>query len=434
MGSVRTALSVPGALPMAVWSVFGRLAFAMVNLSLLIYVEAESGSYAIAGAISAASLVGVALGTVAQSRLIDRYGPTRTLLAFAGPFAVLSAAVIVSIPRGLPLLPLALLVAAQCAMLPTVQVASRSMWPHLLPAGPKRDAAYNYEAISFEMCWLLGPALAGLLATVLWPGSALVAAAVAGTVTAVGFALTRVARSHRGSGSVAADTPDGAADAPGAAGGEADEPGAGRGFHRGGLAILLVAASAFGLTIGFVVVAVTAGTHANGAPQMVSPLLALWSISSMVGGLVYQRRPWPRSRTVRLPVLIAVLGAVLLVPTLLAGVVPLALAVVLAGVTLVPQITLHNTLLDGLVPARRLAEAFGWLTMAIAGANAGGQALGGLVIEGYDYQAGLLAASAGAIGLAGVVFVGRRRLLPARPGQRPGEAARPRQEDSQPIG
>ena len=38
----------------------GRFAFAMINLSLLIYVEAQTGSYAVAGAISAASLIGTA--------------------------------------------------------------------------------------------------------------------------------------------------------------------------------------------------------------------------------------------------------------------------------------------------------------------------------------------------------------------------------------
>ncbi len=404
MASARTALAVPGALPMAAWSVLGRFAFAMINLSLLIYVEARTGSYAVAGVISAASLVGTAAGVIGQSRLIDRYGPTRTLLAFTGPYALLSVGVIILIHTGLPTLPLAALVAAQCMALPTVQVASRTMWRHLVPAGPVRDAAYSYEAVSFELCWLLGPAVAAVLATSLWPGSALLVAVTLSTAAAAGFALTSAARSHRRP----------AAPETSARSLERSVDGTADGFHPAGLAVLLVATCAFGLTVGFVVVGVTAGTQANGVPQLAGLLLGLWSISSVLSGMAYQRSPWPRPAAVRLPVLIAAFGMILLIPSLLGGALPLTVAVILAGATLVPQITLHNTLLDGLVPQRRLSEAFGWLTTAIFAANAGGQALGGLVTQHYDYHAGFLTAVACAVSLAAVVWAGRRQLMPKR--------------------
>jgi predicted MFS family arabinose efflux permease len=151
-------------------------------------------------------------------------------------------------------------------------------------------------------------------------------------------------------------------------------------------------------------------------PELAGLLLGLWSISSVVSGVAYQRSPWPRRLTVRLPVLLASFGTVLVFPSLLGGVLPLTVAVVLAGATLVPQITVHNTLLDGLVPPRRLSEAFGWITTAIFCANAGGQALGGLVIQRYDYHAGFLTAAACAVSLAAVVWAGRRRLTAGHPG------------------
>jgi predicted MFS family arabinose efflux permease len=387
---------------MAAWSLLGRLSFAMMNLSLLIYVQAETGSYAVAGMISAASLVGSATGTIAQSRLIDRHGPSRTLLIFAGPYALLGAGVIVLISAGLPTLPLAGLVVAQFAALPTVQVASRTMWPHLTPAGPMRDAAYSYEAVSFEVCWLLGPAVAALLATTLWPGSALLVASAVSTMAAVGFALTAAARSHPVR--VSSESSE-------RHGGSAADQGTGGAFRPAGLAVLLIAASAFGLTIGFVVVGVIAGTQANGTPQLAGVLLGLWSISSIVGGLAYQRRPWPRRVPLRLPALMAVFGGLLLMAALVDGMLALTATMVLAGATLVPQITIHNTLLDPLVPGRRLSEAFGWITTAIAVANAGGQALGGFVVQRYDYQAGFLAGAVCAIPLAVLVWAGRRQLV-----------------------
>jgi MFS family permease len=386
---------------MAAWSMLSRFAFAMTNLSLLIYIEAETGSYAVAGVVSAACLVGIAAGVIGQSKLIDRYGPTRTLLAFTGPYALLSVSVIALVHTGVPTVPLVILVAVQCATLPTVQVASRTMWRHLVPAGPVRDAAYSYEAISFELCWLLGPAVAAVLATWLWPGSALAIAVALSTAGTAGFALTTAVRSHRRHWR---DTSTGTL--------ERSAKSADGGFHSAGLAVLLVATCAFGLTVGFVVVGVTAGDQANGVPQLAGALLGLWSISSVLSGMAYQRSPWPRALTTRLPVLIAAFGAILLMPSLLGGVVPLTVAVLLAGATLVPQITLHNTLLDGLVPQHRLSEAFGWITTAIFAANAAGQALGGFVIERHDYNSGFLTAAACTVGLATVVWAGRHKLIP----------------------
>ena len=391
---------MPGALPVAAWSLLGRFGFAMTNLSLLMYVAARTDSYAVAGSISAAGLIGTAAGIIAQSRLLDRYGPTRTLLTCTVPYALLSAAVLLAIDARVPTLPLAVLVVVQCAALPTVQVASRAMWGRLVPAGPVRDAAYSYEAISFEVCWLLGPAVAAVLATWLWPGSALLIAATLSTVGAAGFALTAAARSHRGPAA------PGTATAP-------DRPAGG--LHATGLAVLLVATGAFGLIIGFVVVGVTAGTRDNGEPQLAGLLLGLWSITSVVSGVAYQRAPWPRPPAIRLPVLMAVFGLVLVLPALAGGTPVLTVAVVLAGATLVPQVTLHNTLLDRLVPPRRLAEAFGWMTTAVFAANAGGQALGGLVIQRYDYRTAFLTAAACGLCLAVVVWAGRRHLVPRSP-------------------
>ncbi len=76
-GSTRTVVFLPGAPPMVAWSFVGRFAVGMMNLSLLLFIRAETGSYAVAGAMSAAGLVGTAAGTLVQGRLIDRYGPSR---------------------------------------------------------------------------------------------------------------------------------------------------------------------------------------------------------------------------------------------------------------------------------------------------------------------------------------------------------------------
>ncbi|MGI5211394.1 MFS transporter [Plantactinospora sp. CA-290183] len=404
---VRAVWRLSGVPVMALWSLAGRFGFGMLNLSLLLFVQAETGSYATAGIISASSLLGTAAGAVVQGRLIDRHGPSRPMLVLVAPHAALAAAEVAGIAAGISPVLLAVVVAAQCATLPAMAVASRAMWPHLIPEGPTRDAAYAYEAVSFELCWLLGPAAAGLLATLMWPGTALLVSLGLVTVAALGFCLSSAVRSHRG---VSAARPAAGATA---VGGRTGVPG------QGGLPTLLVAAAGFGLAIGFVVVGVAAGTAANGAPELAGLLLAIWSLSSVLSGLVYQRRPWPRTLSTRLPVLMFALATFLGVPVLASGLAGLTVMVVLSGATLVPQVSTQNTVLDGLVPPARLTEAYGWVTTVIAITNAAGQALGGLVVERYDHRTGFLVAAVCVGALTLPVVLRRRTLTGPGPGRRP---------------
>src|SRR5687768_16590495 len=94
--------ATPGAVPMAAWSLLGRFGFAMTNVGLLLFVEARTGSYGIAGAVSAASLVGTAVGMVGQGGLVDRYGPTRPLLVLCALYVGLGAVSIAGLAANLP--------------------------------------------------------------------------------------------------------------------------------------------------------------------------------------------------------------------------------------------------------------------------------------------------------------------------------------------
>lgn len=58
----------------------------MHGLAVLLYVQQDSDSYAFAGAVSAGTLLGIALGMIGQGRLLDRVGPTRPLLMFSAAY------------------------------------------------------------------------------------------------------------------------------------------------------------------------------------------------------------------------------------------------------------------------------------------------------------------------------------------------------------
>ena len=94
-------------------------------------------------------------------------------------------------------------------------------------------------------------------------------------------------------------------------------------------------------------------------------MLAAWSLTSVVFGLFYAIRPWPRPMSLRLPVLLgvfALLIAPLSIPTSLLG---LALGLLVAGMWITPQSTAHSTAIELVAPRGTATEAFGWVVTAV---------------------------------------------------------------------
>src|SRR5215208_1718879 len=109
--SYRRVLALPGARIFSLGGLVARLPMSMVSLGIVLLVATRTGSYGLAGTVSAAYLVANALFAVPQARLIDRLGQGR----------VLPGAVIVS-ALGLG------------GMMLAVELDSPSPWPHLLAA------------------------------------------------------------------------------------------------------------------------------------------------------------------------------------------------------------------------------------------------------------------------------------------------------------
>jgi MFS family permease len=152
-------------------AVLARLPVAMIGISLLFYVQRETGSFAVAGFVSAGGLVGSALGSVLQGRIMDRHGPSRPLLLTTVLFVLLIAACVIGVAAGWSTPALIALALGAGAAQPTVASASRALWPRVLPPGRARQAGYNYDAISIEVFFILGPGISGLLAGAPWAGT-----------------------------------------------------------------------------------------------------------------------------------------------------------------------------------------------------------------------------------------------------------------------
>jgi hypothetical protein len=136
--------------------------------------------------------------------------------------------------------------------------------------------------------------------------------------------------------------------------------------------------AASGTVFGAVDVGVTAAAKALGSTPAAAPLLGLWGVGSLLGGIAATRLGGSARRAGGLTLLLAALtlghGALILttgsVPAIGAG-------IVLAGATIAPTEASIYAMVDRAAPAGARTEAFSWLLTASSIGAAMGAALAG---------------------------------------------------------
>ena len=396
LADYRSALTTPGAPAPVLASALGRFPIAMFGLATLLYVQRTTGSFAAAGLVSAGLLAGVSAGSVVQGRVIDRIGAMRPLLVAATLFGLAAAALVTAVESGQAVVLLVALAVTAGLVQPALAGASRALWAELVPPGPRREAAYLYEAISLEVFFILGPAAAAFLALAPWPGTGLACAVALMVVGTVGFAVAPVVRMQ----------------ARGAAGPTLGPLGA---LGRPGMRTVALASLGFGLVIGFVEVGVPAVTAAMGSAAMGGLLLSAWAVVSVLAGVLYGMRPWPRPLHLRMPVLLGAFGAFVAAMSLtgpLASLAVLVAAMLAAGALITPQVTAHSLAVDSVAPAGAAAEAFGWVVTAATLGLAAGQSAAGIAVELAGPPSAFLVGGVAGVAFALVLWVRRSTLVP----------------------
>lgn len=408
-----TVLRRPGTGLTFAASVLARLPIAMAPLGMVLLVERTSGSYATAGAVTAAFAVGTAAGAPVWGRAMDARAQARVLAPAVTASAALLAVLALSAPRGAPAAVLAGTALAAGLTFPPFSAAMRASWRVLLADPGHRRAGYALDAAAVEALFVLGPLLlSGLLVALPTAGPLLVTAAVL-LVGGLGYAATGSARQDPRDRSPGA-APAGAAGAAGAAGtagtAEVGAPPAARALLTSAplLAVLasgLAMALAFGATD--TSLAATART-VLGDDAALGLLFAAIAGGSTLGGLAYGALGGHRSGARLLPVLLGVFGAGLGGVALVLAApgsppTPVLLGVLfVVGLVIAPSLIIQQALVDGLSPAGRTTEAQAWLSTAVTTGGALGTAAGGAVIEAAGVAAAFGAAAA-ALGLAVVV-------------------------------
>jgi predicted MFS family arabinose efflux permease len=162
------------------------------------------------------------------------------------------------------------------------------------------------------------------------------------------------------------------------------------------LRALLVTVALAGVVIGAVEVGLPALAAEHGSRWSAGPLLALFSIGSMIGGLVYFARTWrlPIAPRYRLTLAVMTLAVAPLIAShsLTAG----FLLSAVAGLALAPMLSAQLSPVGALARPDSTTEAFTWHRTATIAGMAAGSALGGLLIDTHG------AGAAFALGCTGV--------------------------------
>src|SRR3954454_10236102 len=102
LASYRRVLSTPGALLFSATGMVGRLPISMAGLGIVLLVQAGTGSYGVAGAVSATYMVANAICAIIQGRVIDSWGQGRVLTVMALSFGAAVTLLVVAVEAEWP--------------------------------------------------------------------------------------------------------------------------------------------------------------------------------------------------------------------------------------------------------------------------------------------------------------------------------------------
>ncbi|WP_327362694.1 MFS transporter [Streptomyces sp. NBC_01296] len=402
-GGFRGVFALGGsALP--VYAFLARLPAALCPIGTLLLINERDG-IGDAGTVAAALWLGQALGGPVIGRLADRRGHRPVLLVACVANAAVLAALVAAVLGGLSLpARLAFAVAAGLTV-PQVGPLARARWAHL--AG--EDKALIGTALSFdttldEVGFVVGPALAGILAVTVHPASALVLAA--GLILLFG---TLFAVHPTAPGPLGAPDADARADVR---------------LWSPQLALLCAMAVLQGAAWSGANTGVNALAESLGEPGTAGLVWAAMAVTSSIAGFVTIARPASADLAVRLRRTIGV-QALLTLPLLaVSGLLGATLAVAGIGLAVAPHLIALFGLVERAGPAQRMGEAMTVVGSGLIVGQALAAAAAGPLAGAYGHRAAFAVSCAAAAASAVLAWAAAGRGARSQPGE-PDVAARP---------
>ncbi|MEP6996739.1 MAG: MFS transporter [Betaproteobacteria bacterium] len=395
-GRYRVFLRLPDVTRLLATALITRLPIGSLTLAMLMHVRALTGSFALAGLTVGVDLAASAIASPALGRIVDRRGPRAVLLVtgIVCPLALLC--ILVADRLALSVTALVAAAAIAGAFAPPITVLTRTVWRYRFDDPADRKTAFALDAVLIELAFTLGPLLVAVLLAVASPKIAFGAACVLVALAVPVFALSPALKYWR------------------------HQPGVERRL-LGPLAdasLLAVYAVTFLLMFAFGLLEIGyAGFAAAAAmPAFAGVLIAVNSIGSGAGGLLYGGAQLAMPIERQLPRLLLLVAVPLAAHTLTSSPWVLVALALIAGLGVAPALTAVMLLISANAPSRYATEAFTWSTTFLVGGLGVGHALGGRIVEGYGART-VFAAAAGMTAAAAIsaLFVRRRKRPPVLP-------------------
>jgi MFS family permease len=334
-------------------------------------------SYLLAGAVEATWILVGAVAAPLIASLVDRFGQRRVVGPQILVYGLSVVAILVLAAVEAPLWSFFAVAAVGGAALPVMGALVRARWTFVLTDPTLMRTAYSWESVVDELIFVVGPPLAAAVSAWSSPSVALGITAVvgsAGTVALLAQHSTEPAPkpSSHGRGRLAMTYP--------------------------GMKAVALVMFTLGVVFAGVEVTVIATARESDQTAAAGLVLGLWSVSSLIAGLVVggSRRSVP----LNLQLLLGSAATwLLLVPLLFVTGLPAIGAVLLfAGAGVSPALIAGFALAARLVPDSALTQALTWTSIAIGLGFALGSPASGALVDHVSIEAGFwVALTAGGV-------------------------------------
>jgi len=376
----RRVLSVPALRQALFLGVLVRIPIFAGGVLLTLHVVQTLGrSYGEAGLVAAAATACIAVSGPWRGRLLDTRGLRRVVLPSLMVMAICWS--IAPFVGYFLLLPLAAL--AGLFVVPTFSIIRQAV----IAAVPDSDrrTALSLDAVAVELSFMIGPVV-GVWAATIWPTAwVLFGIEMLGVAAGVGLWLVNpVLRPARDEDS------------------EGGEPGRSlprSAWFRPGFLAVCAAAAAATIVLSGSDIAIVAALREFDQIPLIGPVLAIWGLGSVIGGLVYGAL----HRSIPAFLLLGGLSLATIPIAFAPSVWPLAALALFAGVLCAPTITATVDQISRVVPDAARGEAIGWHGSFMTAGSALGAPVAGLAIDRWAWGAGFVSVSL--LGLA-VAVVG----------------------------
>ncbi|WP_165665915.1 MFS transporter [Metapseudomonas otitidis] len=386
----RELFAARGTRGFALAGLLARIPLPMTGIGIITMLSQLRGSYALAGAVSATFVLAYALVSPYVSRLADRHGQRRVLPAATAASAIGLLSLVAGAWWRMPDWTL-FIGASMAGFMPSISAMVRARWTALYRGEPRLQTAYSLETVFDEVTFIAGPPLSVGLSVMAFPQAGPLAAALLLILGVFALVVQHGTEPPFEAHGIDAD-------------------GSGTLIRLASVRLLALLMVAMGVIVGTVDIVSVAFTEQLGQPAAASLVLSAYAMGSCLAGLLFGALKL-QAPLHRLLLLGGLATAVTTWPLLLVGgIASLAGTVLVAGLFFAPTMIVAMSLVERLVPERRLTEGMTWL---LAGLNIGvalGAAVSGHVVDDHGARAGFTVALCAGAGVLLVALWGYQRF------------------------